>query len=93
MKNDNMVVYATIDVVVKRKMYHQKYKFLNKRNRHSGIGFCIDYGDIPTWTYNNITKKTESVVNTRGVAYAHRNALRYKKNKRVMDGLSKILRA
>lgn len=82
MKNENMVVYSTIDVVVKIKINHQKRRFMNKRNKHTGVGFCLDYGDIPAWTYNDITNKTEPVLNTRGVAYAHRNALRYKKNKR-----------
>ena len=82
MKNENVVAYTSTAVVIKQKMSHQKYRFLRKRNKHQGIGFCYDYGDIPVWTYNDITNKVEPVLNTRGVAYAHRNALRYKKNKR-----------
>ena len=44
-------------------------------------GFCIDYGDIPVTTYNEITHKFEEVVNNRGFGYAHRNALRYRNKK------------
>lgn len=84
MKNENMVVYAEVDVIIKQKGYHQKRRFLNKRNQHTGIGFFKDYGDIPVWTYNDITRKAEPVVNNRGIAYAHRNASRYKQKKQII---------
>ena len=80
MKNENVVAYTSTAVVIARKMSHQKYHFLRKRNKHQGIGFCYDEGDIPVWTFNDITQKFEPTVNNRGLAYAHRNALRYRKN-------------
>ena len=80
MKNENMVVYAIVDVVIHTKMRHQKYRFLKKRNKHKGVGFCVDNGDIPVANFNDITQKFEPIVNNRGLVYAHRNALRYRKN-------------
>lgn len=40
-----------------------------------------DYGDIPCMRFNEITKKMEAVDNPRGLAYASRNQLRYRRKK------------
>ena len=84
MKNGNLVIYREIDVLVKQKIYHQKRSTMNKRNKRRGIGWCTDYGDIPCAVFNDITKKIEQVENSRGVAYAYRNRVRYQKRKTVV---------
>ena len=40
------------------------------------------YGDIPVARLNNITGKMECVDNPRGLAYAARNRLKYRKRKK-----------
>jgi len=82
MKNQSLVIWTDVNVPVKRKMDHQKRSALYKRNKRSGIGFCWDNGDIPVVVFNDITQQFEKVVNPRGLAYAHRNQLRYRKDKR-----------
>ena len=37
------------------------------------------YADLPMATYNPITQKFMAVENNRGLGYAHRNAMRYRK--------------
>lgn len=41
-----------------------------------------DFGDLPVCRFNEVTKRMEPVVNTRGLAYANRNQLRYRNKKR-----------
>lgn len=77
------VFWKSLNVPVKRKMHHQKYSALYKRNKRTGIGFCLDEGDIPVANFNQITQKFEPIINTRGNAYACRNQLRYRKHKYV----------
>lgn len=82
----DVVIYKSVNVPVKRKMKHQKYSALYKRNKRSGIGFCWDEGDIPVTVLVSDkpfgTVRAVEVVNTRGRAYACRNQNRYFKNKR-----------
>ena len=82
MKNENMVFYAETNAIIKVKIYHQKRSALYKRNKRQGIGWCQDYGNIPTGVFNSETKQFEPAINRRGLAYAHRNRAMYKKNKR-----------
>jgi hypothetical protein len=81
MKSDNLVIWRSIDVLIKTKMYHQKRSALYKRNKRRGRGFCLDYGDIPACVIDGVTLKSQQVDNPRGVAYAYRNRLKYRKNK------------
>jgi hypothetical protein len=77
MKNEDVVIYACIDVTIQCKMYHQKYSAMNKRNKRRGIGWCNDSGDIPTAVFSN--GKFREVVNNRGRAYALRNAKKFRR--------------
>lgn len=78
----NITIYKVTDIVITKKMRHQKYSALYKRNKRAGIGFCKDNGDIPVVVLDD-QLKTIPVVNTRGLAYAYRNDIRYqKKNKK-----------
>lgn len=79
MKNENVVIYTEVDVLIKVKIRHQKLSALYKRNKRKGIGWCLDNGDIPNCVFNNITKNFEPVENNRGLAYAYRNRLQYRK--------------
>ena len=84
MKNEALVIYKSLNVPVKRKMGHQKYSALHKRNKRTGIGFCWDEGDIPVavlsrdYPYGPV--RAVEVVNPRGKAYAYRNQNRYFKS-------------
>jgi hypothetical protein len=72
-----MVIWQDVPVVIIHKIWHrQKLKKRSHRN------FTKDYGDIPVGSFNEITMKWEYVVNTRGIAYATRNRLRFRKNKK-----------
>ncbi len=42
------------------------------------------YGDVPVARFNEVTRKFEPVVNTRGKGYAGRNRMKYRKNKKRM---------
>jgi len=79
-------IYRITDIVITKKMSHQKRSAMNKRNKRTGIGFCKYNGDIPVVVIddsNFLQLKTIPVVNTRGLAYAYRNDIRYqKKNKK-----------
>ncbi len=77
--SDEFIIYRVCPVVVKQKktVYHKRVhpKRLQRR-------FHLDYGDLPEVRLNDITGYFEEVVNTRGNAYAVRNRLKYKRNKR-----------
>ena len=72
-----MVIYKSVPVVISMKMSH-----VRKIDGRLYGGFCMDHGDIPVATYNEITQRFEAVDNSRGYGYAHRNAKRYR-NKRL----------
>jgi hypothetical protein len=73
MAENNFVIWCDVPVKIKR-----KETILTK----SGIKrkFIVGYGDVPVANYNVITDKIEEVVNNRGIAYAARNRLCYKKS-------------
>lgn len=48
------------------------------------------YGDVPVWHVNGITEQEELVINNRGMAYAYRNRLIYRKRKDRDRKLNKI---
>jgi hypothetical protein len=71
-----MVIWKTIGVRIRTKQFHIK-KIGGKLFR----SFCNDCGEIPVAVWNDVTKKLEAVVNTRGRAYAARNRDSYRKGK------------
>jgi len=73
-----MVFYKSVPVIIKVKMAH-----IRKIGGRSYNSFILDYGDVPGIRLNVITGKGEAVVNNRGYAYACRNRLRYRKNKKL----------
>ena len=73
----NMVIYRDVPVKIIHKCWH-----IHKIGKKEHRNFTADYGDIPTATYNDITKKFEEVINTRGFAYAKRNHFKYHKKKK-----------
>lgn len=79
MKSNDVVIYKSLPIPVKRKMSHQKRSALYKRNKRTGVGFCWDEGDIPVavLTSDLFSVKAIEVVNPRGNAYACRNQNRY----------------
>lgn len=74
MKSVNM--WRDVPVKIRRKMWH--IRGINKRLRRA---FCCIYGDVPIGSYNTKTEKFELCFNSRGNAYALRNALRNRKCK------------
>lgn len=60
---------------------HNKYWHVHKVGGRLHNDFAEGYGDIPIGRINEITKKFEPCVNTRGLAYAKRNDMKYRKNK------------
>lgn len=77
-------IYRDVDVIIERKIRHQKYSALYKRNKRKGIGWCLDNGDIPVTVISRegIALSVYPVENNRGLAYSHRNAKRYRKTKK-----------
>lgn len=65
---------------IKRKGNHCVRKGNSKFKLKSG--FYIDFGDVPVANISDNGSLT-SVVNTRGNAYAYRNALRYRNKKKL----------
>lgn len=79
-----MVIYQDIHSVrINWKIWH-----IHKIGKRCHRDFTKDCGDIPVARYNKVTRETEDVVNTRGYAYAKRNDIKYKKNKK--DLINKI---
>lgn len=64
-------------VLTKQKLIH-----IRKLGGRVYKRFIIDNGDIPVGQLNRITGKIEPVDNPRGLAYAARNRLKYRKNKK-----------
>lgn len=72
-----MVIYIDTNVIIKHKIPHIK-KMGGKWYR----SFVLDRGELPVARINAITHQCEEVVNTRGMAYAARNRLKYRRNKK-----------
>lgn len=77
---NNMTVYRDTPVLTKQKMIH-----IRKLRGRLYKSFIIDNGDIPVGQINNITGQLEHVDNRRGLAYATRNRLKYRKTKRQLQ--------
>ncbi len=74
-----MVIWRDVNVPIIHKCWH-----IHKIGGTLHRDFTKDYGDLPVGRWNNVTKKMEEVVNTRGLAYATRKRLKFrKKYKRV----------
>ncbi len=71
--------YRDVPVLIREKCGHVIRKGRKYLNR---TGFGTFLGDIPVARYNEVTGKMEPVENKRGMAYALRNALRNRKDKR-----------
>jgi len=72
-----MVIWQDVPVRIIHKIWHKhKAKGIVHRD------FTKDYGDLPYAVFNEITLKWEYVVNIRGIAYATRNRLKFRKNKK-----------
>ena len=77
-----MVISTFVNIKINVKMLNQSRHSLYKRNKRLRRSFCTDYGDLPVYNVNEQTRVWEPVVNSRGVAYALRNQLRYRKSKK-----------
>lgn len=79
MPRDNFAIYRDVlPAKLKRKMPHCIRKGQNGfKNR---TGFCMDEGDVPVAVLKE-GGQLMAVDNSRGNAYAHRNALRYRQTK------------
>ncbi len=71
-----MVIWKDVPVLYRGKIEHVRK--VGGRLRRS---FIVDYGDVPVARFNDVTAKVEEVVNPRGLAYAARKRLCYRKNK------------
>ena len=80
-KNNNLVIWRDTPAIIKHKMEH-----IRKLGGKLFSGFILDNGDVPIGQFNSITKKFEPCVNTRGIAYATRKRLKFKKNKKALSG-------
>lgn len=69
-----MVIWKDVPVLYKGKVTH--IRKIGGRLRRS---FIVDYGDVPVANFNEITGKVEEVINARGLAYAGRKRLRYRR--------------
>lgn len=74
---NSFVFWRDVPVVVRVKEQH--IKKIGGRRFYS---FINDYGDIPVFCFNTITQKAMEVQNFRGLAYATRKRLKFKKNKK-----------
>ena len=72
-----MTVYRDTPVLTKQKMIH-----IRKLRGRLYNSFIIDNGDIPVGQINRITGLLEHVDNPRGLAYATRHRLRFRKTKK-----------
>jgi len=72
-----MTIWKDVNVPIREKAIH--IKKIGKRIQNS---FINTVGDIPVLRFNEITKKFEDVLNLRGLAYATRKRLSYRKNKK-----------
>jgi hypothetical protein len=78
-----MVISKFVEgVVINVKMLNQSRSALYKRNKRLRRSFYTDYGDLPVYNVNEVTKVWEEVVNPRGIAYASRNKLQYRNSKK-----------
>lgn len=71
-----MIFYKSLRVLIKIKMTH-----IRKIGGRTYRSFILDYGNILGIRFNEITGKSEAVINNRGRAYACRNRLRYRRKK------------
>jgi hypothetical protein len=74
---NSFVIWRDIPVRIIRKENHIK-----KIGGKVFFSFVRDWGDIPVACFNTVTGKMEEVQNFRGLAYATRNRLKFKKNKK-----------
>ena len=72
-----MIIWKDVPVKIRHKIWH-----VHKINGIHHKDFTNDYGDIPVVRFNSISLKWEKVVNNRGLAYAARKRLKYKRNKK-----------
>jgi hypothetical protein len=70
-----MTIWRDIGVRIFHKIPHIK-----KIGGKTFNSFTRDFGDVPVFYWNTITKKAEAVVNPRGRAYAARRRFKYRKN-------------
>ncbi len=70
------VIWQDAPVIIKAKETH-----IRKIGGRLYNSFHLTYGDVPCGRFNEITKKFEQVVNTRGKAYAARKRLMYRNKK------------
>lgn len=80
---NNLTVWKATPSVLRKKMFC--ILNLRKRNRYVGHRFCLDNGDIPLCVITHDSNRI-SVVNNRGLAYATRNRLRYRKQPNKFKG-------
>ena len=76
---NNMTVYRDTPVLTKQKLIH-----IRKLRGRIYNSFIIDNGDIPVGQINRITNQLEHVDNPRGLAYATRNKLKFRKTKKAL---------
>jgi hypothetical protein len=72
-----VIIWKSVPVLVKQKCWH-----IHKIGKRRHQDFTVDYGDVPVGRINPFTGRFEECVNTRGLAYAARNRLKYKPNRK-----------
>jgi hypothetical protein len=72
-----METYCDVPVKYRAKEYHATMNSRKKARK----AFADFFGDVPIASFNEITKKWETCVNTRGNAYAARKRLKYRKKR------------
>jgi len=78
MKHDALTIYWTSPVKLRHKFHH-----VRKLYGRSRYAFAVDYGEMPISTYNDETQRFETVDHhLRGLAYAARKRMKYRKNKK-----------
>jgi 4-hydroxy-3-methylbut-2-enyl diphosphate reductase IspH len=71
-----LIIWKDVYVIIRHKIIHIK-----KIGGRLYKSFIDDFGDIPVDNFNEQTNKSEKVLNTRGLSYAARNRLKYRKSK------------
>ncbi|QIG65910.1 hypothetical protein phiOC_p253 [Ochrobactrum phage vB_OspM_OC] len=76
MKNNNLVIYRDVPVIIVQQLYKSVKPKRNKK------AFQKTYGDVPILCQVGFDGRLEVVDNRRGKAYANRHAMRYMKNRK-----------
>ena len=76
---NNMAIWRDTAVEITHRFCRVRKISGNKMKIYTGLG--TDNGDIPMGSLNTITNKFEPCDNKRGLAYAHRKDVKYRKKK------------